>query len=88
MSTVVAFLLAFFKFFPAAKDAWEELYLAYLEKTYESWRKERKDALRNSILTKDQRDFEKAIGNPNAGKPVYERDSEIVDSLPGIDPHK
>lgn len=87
VSTILSLLLAVFKAIPVLKNWWDQLILMYVEKQKANLREEIRLGIYNAVNLKDQRDLEKAIGNPNAGKPVDVPDSEIVDSLPGVTPH-
>ena len=88
IGTILSLLLAIFKAVPVLKSAWDRLLLMYIEKDQANLAEEIRLGIYNAVNQKDQRGIEEAIGNPNAGKPVEMPDSEIVDSLPGVDPHK
>jgi hypothetical protein len=81
---VVSFLTALFKAFPVMQGWWNALVAAYIQKQADKFDKAVMDGIRKAIYEQDQRDLEKAIGNPNAGKPVPLPGSEIVDDLPGV----
>jgi hypothetical protein len=80
-------LLALFKAVPVVKSLWDRFLLMYLQRKEVELNEEIRLGLYYAISQKDQRGLEEAIGNPNAGKPVEIPDSEIVDELPGVDPH-
>jgi hypothetical protein len=86
-SMILKVLLALFKAVPAAKMLWERLMLVYIEREEARMAEEIRLGIYLAIAQKDQRGLEEAIGNPHAGNPVEIEDSEIVDSLPGVDPH-
>jgi hypothetical protein len=80
-------LLALFRAVPVLKAGWDRLLLMYLERKEVELQEEIRLGIYYAVAQKDQRGLEEAIGNPNNGKPVEIPDSEIVDELPGINPH-
>lgn len=50
-------------------DKWIEQFCSlYISLKIESMKKENRDAIRKSLAECDQRELEKALGNPNAGE--------------------
>jgi hypothetical protein len=84
ISTILGILLAVFKAVPILKQWWDQLLVMYIERQKAKLREEIRKAIIYALVEQDQRDIEKAVGNPNAGEPVRVPDSEIVDSLPGV----
>jgi divalent metal cation (Fe/Co/Zn/Cd) transporter len=82
LTTIIAVVLAASRAVPII-DTWIQLLItAYVNyavdrMSYENW-----TALKKAVNDKDQRDLEKAIGNPNAGEPSGVGD--IRTSLPGV----
>jgi hypothetical protein len=88
VGTILNILLALFKAVPVVKAMWDRLLLMYIEREAAKLDEEIRLGLYNAVAQKDQRGLEEAMGNPNHGKPVDIEDSQIVDSLPGVTPHK
>lgn len=86
MATVLSLLLAIFKAIPSLQALWDGLVSMYVESQIASMKAENRAAIQKALQDQDQRDLEKAIGSPNAGKEVPANGSEIVDSLPGVKP--
>jgi len=81
---MTAAIWALIKVIPGAIEFFKSLLGLYVEEKCAGFRTELRDALKNSLITGDQRDIEKAIGSPHAGEVVFAPGSVIVDHLPGV----
>jgi hypothetical protein len=82
MTNIILAILAIARAVPVIAEFLEKLSVAFTASRLASFRKENLEALRKAVKEYDQRDLEKAIGNPNAGEPSGDAGSEIVDSIP------
>jgi hypothetical protein len=83
MASALALLLAIFKAIPALKSLWDELVAAYVQHEITAMNEELSNAIYQASHG-DQRNLEKYIGSPRAGKPSGEPNERIVDELPGV----
>jgi hypothetical protein len=80
--SIVAGIVGLIKAIPIL-DKWFTLVAVYfVNKSIDNMHKDLLDSLRKALLEKDQRDLEKAIGNPNAGEPSGLPGTVIVDAPP------
>lgn len=86
MGTAISIILGILKVIPIL-DAWfQALSKAYIEDRIAGMKKENRDAIRKAINEHDQRDLEKAVGNPNPGEASGDAGAQIIDNRPpGID---
>lgn len=77
-------LIEIIKAIPAIKSLFEQLVGLYVASELVSMKKENRDAIKKAIHEFDQREIEKALGNPNAGDPSNLPGSELRSSLPGV----
>jgi hypothetical protein len=64
---------------------WIDSFIAYyVGKQIESMKAENMAAIRKAVHEQDQRDAERALGNPQAGEPSDIPGTVIRDSLPGV----
>lgn len=82
--TLLQFLLAAFKVIPVLKNIWDELVAEYVAKKIEEMKRENREAIKKAINDYDQRELEKALGNPNPGEHSGLPGTVIVDELPGV----
>lgn len=78
MGTIYAFLVAI----PILKDFVERFITFYVAQQIAHMKQENRDGIRKAVFNHDQRDLEKAVGNPNAGEPTNLPGIELRDSLP------
>lgn len=83
---ILSLVLTILKLVPSLKGWWDELVSAYVYSEIATINKENLASVRKAILEQDQRDLERAIGNPYAGERSNIPGSEIVNSLPGVKP--
>lgn len=75
-------ILAIFKAIPVL-DQWLEKFVTfYVEQKWKAMLEENRAAIRKALVEHDQRDIEKAIGNPEAGEPSKAPGVVIVDHPP------
>jgi hypothetical protein len=77
-------LLALLTAIPVLKSWFDQLVADYISFKIESMKQENRDAIRKALDAFDQRDLEKAIGNPNPGAPSNLDGVEYVTDLPGV----
>ncbi len=66
-------------------NSWVEKFVAfYIEKQISDMVRQNREAIRKAIDGHDQREAERALGNPNPGGPSNVPGVVIVDSLPGV----
>ena len=82
--TVISSVIAVIKAIPVVKEWFDSLLAMYVRSEIASMKKENREALRKAIDEQDQRDLEKAIGNPNPGEHSGIPGTEIRDKLPGV----
>jgi hypothetical protein len=82
--TVAAALWALIKIIPGAIDLFKSLLGLYVDSQCANMRSDLRDAIKKALATGDQREIEKAIGNPHAGEPSNLPGTTIVDHLPGV----
>lgn len=81
---IIALITGIVKAIPVI-DKWIQQFIVYYtNKKIDEMERENVAALKKAIYEYDQRDLEKAIGNPNAGEESHAPGSEIVDDLPGV----
>ena len=81
---ILSFILGMIKALPIV-DKWAERFVTlYINARIDSMRAENFEAIKNAIEKQDQRNIEKAMGNPNAGKASGDAGTSIVDSIPGV----
>ena len=84
VAQVIALLLGTTKTFPIV-DRWVQMLVAaYIASRIGSMSKDQRDGIRKAIDEQDQRDLEKAIGNPQAGEPSGLPGVEHRPTLPGV----
>lgn len=84
MLTVFAYILAFLKVIPIV-DGWVRDFIVYYSNSaIDRMTTENRAAIKKAIDGQDQRDLEKALGNPNAGEPSNIAGTELRDTLPGV----
>jgi hypothetical protein len=84
MSTIFSALLAVIQLIPTV-EGWVQSFIAfYVVQQINSMKAENRDAIKKAFDEKDQRDLEKAIGNPAAGEPSGIPGTEHRDTLPGV----
>lgn len=82
MMTVISAILAVAKAVPVF-DSWiQQLITSYVNSAIDRMQYENWTAIKKAVNDKDQRDLEKAIGNPAAGEPSGFGD--IRNNLPGL----
>lgn len=79
---MVLAVLNFILKIPAMISFFEKLMAEYTKLQVSKMKKENRDAIRKAIEEHDQRDAEKAIGNPDAGEASGEDGAVIVDAPP------
>lgn len=77
---VISFILAF----PQLTEWFDRLAAVWVASRISSMKKEQADGIRTAINEHDQRELERAIGNPSAGEQSGVPGSEIRDTLPGV----
>lgn len=82
IASVIGFLTALFKAFPFLKEWFDELLVAYVNHSIDTMKDENRKALGKALNGRDQRDLEKAIGSPTAGKPSGDPGTIISDRPP------
>lgn len=82
METFVAIVKAI----PALKDLFDQIVAAYVSSQIQGMKQAHRDGIRKAVQEQDQRDLERAIGNPQAGEHSGLPSTEIRDSLPGVRP--
>jgi hypothetical protein len=65
-------------------EAVESFIVWYVNNRRDAMKAEHRAAIKKAFEQHDQRDLEKAIGNPNAGEPSNLPGTVIRDSLPGV----
>lgn len=80
--SIITGIVGLIKAIPVFDSWFQQLAALYVQSAIHSMQKENVDALRKAINEKDQRDLEKAIGNPNHGAPSGY--GTIRDSIPGV----
>lgn len=69
MASIIAGIVAVAKAIPVVDKWLQQLMLAYAKNRIDAWDKAIFEGIKTAIVERDQRDLEKAIGNPNAGEP-------------------
>lgn len=82
IAAAVAFLTSLFKALPVLKEWFEDLVVAYVNHSVDNMKKKNREALEKALNGRDQRDLEKAIGSPTAGKPSGDPGTIISDRPP------
>jgi hypothetical protein len=77
-------IIALASMFKIGKELLDSFAVYYFQKKLAEMKEENRLAIKKAIEEHDQRDIEKALGNPNAGEASYAAGSEIVDHLPGV----
>ncbi len=81
---IISLLLGIVKLVPIV-DKWiQDFIVAYTNSRIDSMRAENFEAIKSAIEKQDQRNIEKAMGNPNAGLPSNDAGTSVVDSIPGV----
>lgn len=84
IAAVFGGLVAFFKAIPIV-NSWVQTFVVwYVNSQIDAMKAEDVAALKKAVIEKDQRDLEKAIGNPNAGGASGIPGVEHRDTLPGV----
>lgn len=78
----IAIALAILRVIPILDGWFQALSAAYIAAQIDAMKKENLDAIRKAIVGKDQRDLERAIGNPNPGAPSGDPGAVIVPTIP------
>ena len=81
MGTISA-IISIITLIPRVKAWFDELVSVYVQMKIASMKRENREAIRRAIIEHDQRDLEKAIGNPYPGEPSGEEGTEIIDGPP------
>ncbi len=82
MLSVFSTILAILKAVPVIEGWVQDFFVFYTQARLDAMRSENREALKKAFLEKDQRDLEKAIGNPTPGEESGNAGSEIKDTLP------
>ena len=82
MGTAISLILAIAKAVPIINLWIEQLSSAYMVSRMASLKKENLEALRKALNEHDQRDLEKAIGNPHSGEASGDAGSVIINQPP------
>lgn len=86
MTQVFAFILALLKAVPIIDGWFEDLVAYYVATRLAELKAENREAIQSAFAKQDQRDLEKAIGNPSPGDASGAPGAEIRDHLPGVKP--
>lgn len=84
MAQVLAGILAVIKAIPIIDKWFQKLVALYVNAEIDRMDKENRDAVKTAIEKFDQRELEKAIGNPNAGGASGIPGTITVPALPGV----
>lgn len=77
-------IIAFIKAIPIV-DKWVQQFIAfYVNSQIDKMAQENRDAIKKAVERFDQRDLERAIGNPHAGGVAPVPDTVIVDHIDGV----
>lgn len=79
IGTVLKLLLAAFQAWPSIKSVFDEIVSAYVASELGKMKTENSDAIKKVVREHDQRDLEKVLGSPTAGKPSGDAGAVIVD---------
>ena len=82
IGAIFSFLLAFLKAVPVLNSWFEQFVAFYTNAAIDRMQKENRDAVRKAVQEYDQRELEKAVGNPNPGEPSGQQGSEIISGPP------
>ena len=82
--SVFSIIIAVIKAIPIIKEWFDQLAAYYVEREIANMKTANRESIAKAIKEHDQRDLEKAIGNPNAGEKSNLGGTEIRDSLPGV----
>lgn len=82
MGTVFGTILAVLKAIPVLDSWFQQLAVLYFNMQVSNMKAENRDAVRKALAEHDQRDLEKATGNPNPGQHSGETTSEIISGPP------
>lgn len=82
MAALAQLLIAIFEAIPAIRDLWVRLVSAIEAAETAKMKQENNDAIRKVQDEHDQRDAEKAIGNPHPGEPSNDPGAVIRDNPP------
>jgi hypothetical protein len=90
MPSWVGAIFAIIKVIPALKGWFDWFVAEYTRREIDGMKKEIREGIRRAVEEQDQRDLERAINSPLAGKPSGKPGAVIVspDDLPDIVPHK
>jgi hypothetical protein len=80
--SVISAILALLKAIPILDSWFQQFFAAYAEHEIANMKAENRDSIRKALAEHDQRDLEKAIGNPNPGEASGDSGVEIVDGPP------
>jgi len=84
VAVIFSGLLALIQAIPVV-DKWVQQFIVYyVSKRKNEMKAENTAALRKALDEKDQRDLEKAVGNPHPGEPTSFPGTELRDTLPGV----
>jgi hypothetical protein len=81
---IISLLLALFRAIPILDKWFQTLMVEWFNRSVDKMQTENLAAIKKALSDYDQRELEKAIGNPNAGEPSGNPGSTIVDELPGV----
>lgn len=82
MAEIIAGIVSIARAIPAVRDIVNRIFDEWHKSEIESWDKSKRDAYRKLLDEHDQRDLEKAIGNPKAGKPSGDEGAVIRPGKP------
>ncbi len=86
VAAAIAAIISLIKAIPIL-DKWAQAFITfYVNSQIDGMARENIEALRKAIDDQDQRDLEKAIGNPDDGEPSHLPGTEIRHTLPGVKP--
>lgn len=80
--TILSGIVALLKAVPILDSWFKELLNLYFQMKLEQHDKDFIEAIRKIVFEKDQRDLERAIGSPNAGKP--DKDTRDIRTRPNV----
>jgi len=82
MLSVFSTILAVLKVIPILDSWFQQLMVFYAKAAVDRIKKEDREAVLKAFAEKDQRDLEKAIGNPNPGEVSGDEGTETISGPP------
>lgn len=82
LAAIVGGIVAIAKAIPAVERLVSLLVEEWTKIEIEKWNEERRQALRKLLDEQDQRDLERVIGNPKAGKPSGDSGAVVLPGKP------